>query len=363
MLLLAGATVALATGLPAQDSARSKEKKSKEMPSAETIAKRHKEADAQPLFASSAPLTFTLIANYKAISKDRDTLSTKRFAGRLVIANAAGTPETLAVAVRTRGHYRLAKCYFVPLRLEFPKKETKGTVFEDQRSLKLGTHCDASSEQIVLREYLAYQIHELVSPFYFQTRLARVTYVDSASGKTVDTKYGMFVENEDQMAARADGVLRELRRATFDDVEAAPLMNMSLFEYMIGNTDWSMYALHNVRMVQRPDGELIPVPYDFDFSGLVGARYATPDPKLPIRNVKERLFRGPCKTVDEWAPIVAPFQAAKSKVLALSDSIPSLEKGYAGDARRYLEDFYRTLDRASDFKGDIIDNCNRKGAS
>ena len=35
----------------------------------------------------------------------------------------------------------------------------------------------------------------------------------------------------------------------------------------------------------------MPVPYDFDWSGVVFTRYATTDPRLGIRTVQERLFR------------------------------------------------------------------------
>ncbi|MBV6522266.1 MAG: hypothetical protein MNPFHGCM_02412 [Gemmatimonadaceae bacterium] len=365
LLLAALALMLGADAMAGQDSGKKKSRdpaRLKEMPSDEDLAKRRAESEALPLFKSHDPLAFTLIANFRALSRDRDTLSTKRFAARLVVA---GTTDTIPMRLRTRGHYRLAKCSFVPLRMEFTKKTVDGSPFENEKSLKLGTHCqkDDLYEQYVLREYLVYRIQQLVSPIAFRVRLARVTYVDSASMNSQGTYWGLIVESEEHMAARFGGIVRELRRATFDDVEQVPLLGMSLFEYMIGNTDWSLYALHNVRVISTPSGEILPVPYDFDFSGLVDARYATPDPKLPIRNVRQRLFRGPCKAVEEWAPVVARFVGKKAEVMALYDSLPGLDKGYAQDAKEYLADFYRTIERPGDMRAEIVENCNRKGGT
>ncbi len=351
---------------PPKDSTKKKAPKDstkvKGIPTEKEIAERRIEAEGLPLFTSAEPLTFTLIANYKALSRNRDTLSTRRFPAKLILDGAS---DTMPVQLRTRGHYRLAKCSFVPLRIEFAKKDVKGTPFDGQKSLKLGTHCQGDNlyEQYVLREYQAYRVHAIVSPRGFRVRLARATYVDSASLKVIDTKWALMVESEDHMAARAGGVLRETRRALFDDVEQEPLMNMSVFEFMIGNTDWSIYALHNVRMVTTPTGQLLTIPYDFDFSGLVGTRYATPDPKMNIKTVRDRLYRGPCKPADELELTLAGFRSKKAHVLAVYDSLPGLDKGYAKDAKEYLGDFYRILDRAGDTRAYMIENCNRKGGT
>ena len=333
-----------------------------EMPSPEKLAERKLEADALPLFRDRAPLEFTLIANFKRLAKERDTLSTRRFAGTVIVAGEGGRVDTIPVKLRTRGHYRLARCSFVPLRVEFPGKASKGTPFEHEDALKLGTHCERSGEyeQYVLREYLAYRIHELVSPIGFRARLARATYVDSASAKPIDTRFALFLESEEHMAARAGGVVRPLRGALFEDVDSTALLNMTVFNYMIGGHDWSMYALHNVRLVVQPTGTLLPVPYDFDFSGLVETRYAIPDPRLGIRSVRARLNRGPCRTREQLEPTLARFRSVRSQVLALYDSLPGLDKRYAGDAKRYLGDFFDTIERPGLVKAALVDVCSRK---
>jgi hypothetical protein len=254
----------------------------------------------------------------------------------------------------------------VPLRVEFYKAGVKGTVFEGEQSLKLGAHCQNGNrefEQVVLREHLAYRIFNLITPNSNRTRLSQAVYVDSATGKPVDTRYALWIENDDQMAARVGGTLREIRNAMFDDVDQTTLLRMTVLEYMLSNHDWSMYALHNVRMVQLPGGELHPIPYDFDFSGLVNARYAIPPPQLNLRSVKERLNRGPCVSAQVLAPVLAEFRAQKEKVLALPASIPGYDGGNVRDAEDFLLQFFRTIDRPGDLKAELIDSCGRKGAA
>jgi hypothetical protein len=348
------------------DSASKKKKKDGSQPSsAEKLAALKAKAEALPLFRERAPLTFTLIANFKRIARERDTLSTRRFPGTLIVPGPEGRVDTIPVQLRTRGHYRLARCSFVPMRVEFPKKASRGTPIEGQDGIKLSTHCERNGEyeQYVLREYLAYRVHELVSPIGFRARLAHGTYVDSASGKTQVSRFAFFVVSEQEMAARAGGRVEQLRGALFADVDEEALLNMSVFNYMIGGHDWSMYALHNVRLVVSANGRVLPVPYDFDFSGLVNARYATPDPKLNIRSVRARLNRGPCRTREQLEPTLARFRSVRTAVLALYDSLPALDKGYASDAKDYLTDFFRTIDRPGDVKAELVDICSRQETS
>lgn len=345
--------------------AEKKQKADTAPPSPEKLAERKAEAEARALYTGMAPVEFTMTANFKSIGRDRDTLSTKRFAASVVTAGAGVRMDTIPVQLRTRGHFRLDRCSFVPLRVEFPKQETKGTVFEGVGAVKLGTHCekDSEMEEYQLREYAAYRIYNMLTPRSYRARIAKVTYVDSASGKPMDTKYGMFVENDKDLGDRMGGKIKELRKALFDDVDEESINILSIFEYMIGNTDWSLYALHNVRLLQTDDGMIYPIAYDFDFSGLVGARYATPDPKLNIRSVKDRLFRGPCRTPEQLEPVIAKFKSIKGPTLALYDSLPGLNGRYRDDAKEYLGNFFRIIERPGDVKAELIENCNRKGGA
>jgi len=341
----------------AADSARERQEK---------VTKDSLEAERLPLFAEEAPLAFTLIANFKQIGRDRDSTSKVRYPGTLVVTDAAGAERRLPVELRTRGHFRLRRstCAFVNLLVIFPGKKDalEGTPFADQKSLKLGGHCqdDPRYENVLRREYLAYRIFNEVSPRSFRARLATGTYVDSASGKPMTTRAALFLEHEDHVAARQGGRVREFRRALFADVEPVTLDQMSIFEYLIGNTDFSIYALHNVRLVVSEGGRVLPLAYDFDFSGLVSAPYSSPPPQLPIRTVRERLYRGPCRTWAELEPSLRRFTEREAAILALVDRLPGLPPNEAREVRDYLKGFFQVANDQKQAQHAFINECVKK---
>lgn len=297
------------------------------------------------LFGSDSVVTLTLVADFPAIFAERDTLHPKRFPG-VVRVGAPGAEQSVPVELHTRGHFRLRRdqCNFPPLRVVFDKG-TKQTVFDDQGGLKLITHCANSSkdhEQYVLREYLAYRAHALVTPGSFRVRLARVRYVPSRDTTKVIERYAFFLEGEKEMARRMGGKLLEAKHARYTDI-ADSAMALSMWEYFVGNTDWSLSALHNVRLVERGAAEVTAVPYDFDFSGFVGTRYATPDPRLGIRTVRDRLWRGPCTTTEEVRRASAPFLAQRAALEQLPRTLPEIDGGWAGSAQQYIRDFFDEL--------------------
>jgi len=329
------------------------------------VRERRRDAEGRRLFQSSDPLRFTLTADFRTVNKERDPGSTRRFPAVLRIAGDDGQDRSIPVKLRTRGHFRLMSrnCSFVPLRVEFPRQEAEGTVFEGAGSLKLGTHCedDQDYEQYTLREYLAYRIFNLLTPRSFRARLAKATHVDSTSGKTLATRYAMFIESEGDVARRLEGRIVPLPRTLFRDLDPETLTLMMLFEYMIGNTDFSIFALHNVRLVQDQARVLHPIPYDFDLAGVVNARYAVPDRQLHIATVLERLYRGPCRTVADLQPFLAAFRAKKADVMAVVDAVPDLDKASRRKAREYLEDFYRTINQPGSVKSQLVDKCAKNG--
>jgi hypothetical protein len=272
-------------------------------PSAERLRERREDAENRRLFQDEGTLEFTLAADFRSINRDRNPESTKEYPGTLTTVDDKGARVSMPVTLRARGHVRrnVRTCAFVPIRVEFTKGTRKDTVFERQTALKLVTHCQNSADydQHVLREYLAYRILNVLTPRSFRARLAKTTYVDSMSGETLMTRRSMFIEDDDDVARRLEGRVIQLPRAMFTNVDRATLDLMMLFQYMIGNTDFSLFALHNVRLIVTPDRTMPPVPYDFDISGLVRPPYGIPDKRLPIADVRERLYRGPCRSVDE----------------------------------------------------------------
>jgi len=330
-------------------------------PEPAVLQARRTEAEKRPLFDKTDPLAFTLTADFKTINKDRHPESTAKYPAVLSVTDDKGREQTIKVKLSPRGHFRrmARNCAFVPLRVEFAADEVAGTVFDGQSSLKLGTHCqdDKTYEQYTLREYLTYPLFNLVTPRSFRARLARATYVDEKSKKPITTRNAIFIEHENDVARRMGGRIVELPRTAFKDFDPATLHTMMLFEYMIGNTDFSLFANHNVRFVQDPSRTLYPVPYDFDLSGLVHAPYAMPDRRIGIRSVLDRVYRGPCLNPEELDSAIAQFRAKKSEMVALVEGTKEMDAAMRSEMKSYLEDFFRVVDKPSSLKVRTTDGC------
>ncbi|MEQ1870838.1 MAG: hypothetical protein ABL961_12530 [Vicinamibacterales bacterium] len=365
------AALVIALGLPsprvgAQTQAPPHAPATPEWPSAEQLRARRIAAEERALFSSDGTLAITLTSDFKSVQRDRDPKSTTLFPATLSVANRDGSIAALPVRIRTRGHVRrmLRTCSFAPLRVEFDPQTTAGTVFEGQRALKLGTHCrDADLfEQYMPREYVAYRIFNLLTPRSFRARLVDASYVDQGTGKKIAERQALFIEDDDDVARRMGGRSVDMEKLVFTRLERESLTLMTLFEYMIGNTDVSIYALHNARLIQLPNVALFyPVPYDFDYSGLVNARYAVPAKPLNLTSVLERAYMGPCRPLNELEPFFERLRAVRERAMDIVDTVPGLSESYRKDARKYLDAFYTTINTPRRARAAFVDRCNKVG--
>ena len=355
--------VALALAAPAmraQDSGPVKHRKppmsSEPWPDDEILRARAMAAQNRTLFQDGPPVEFTLAAEFALINKERTPNNAREFPGVLTVDGRA-----IPVKLGSRGHLRLnAKtCEFVPIKLEFATNLVAGTIFDGQTTLKLGTHCrnEPDFDQYVIREYLAYRLANLVTPLSFRARLARATYVDSRTGKTLAIHSALFLEHENDVARRLEG--REVRvpHMVFSDFDKGALTTTMMLEYMLGNTDYSIWSLHNVVIVTDKRRRFYPVPYDFDLSGMVNTKYAAPDERLHLRSVTERLYRGPCRTVDEFNAAAEPFRVHKADMLASIDAVSGLDGVVKNEMRDYLEGFFRRIATPQAIKRTFVDGC------
>lgn len=330
-------------------------------PEPDVIKSKKAEAEKLPLFQTTTPLEFTLTSSFSVLNKDHNPESAKRYPGVLTVAGTDGKPHDLKVQLSARGHFRrmARNCSWVPVRIEFEKEGLAGTPFEGQSTLKLGTGCEDSKEfeQITLREYLAYPLYAMTTPLSFRARLAKATYVEDKTQKKLTTRTALLIEHDSDVAKRFEGRIVEIPRIEFKDLDPESLTRSMLYEYAVGNTDVSIYALHNVKVVQRPDRKLYLAPYDFDLAGLVHAPYAVPDRRLGLRTVLDRLYRGPCRTVEEFEAIAAGFREKKADMLGLVDSMKELDGSNRNEMKDYLEAFFRAVDKPDSIKKNLVNGC------
>jgi len=302
----------------------------------------------KPLFASDEVLHLTLRGPIGHMSKS-DT--SKPVPGALTVIGSA--PETLPVQLSVRGLTRSKSevCPFPPLRVEFTKKPPANSLFRGQKGLKLVTHCRAPEnfQQYLLLEYGAYKMYKVLTPDSFNVRLAMIDYA-SEDDKAITSRLGFFIEDVDDVASRnGQKRLRGANRVSVRQIDPAASERYALFQYMIGNLDWAMNAApagadccHNSRLVGIKGATvgLVPVPYDFDFSGLVNAPYAVPPPVVKVANVRVRRYRGFCAHNAQAQAAAADLVAHRASLLAILDQIPQLDYTPRQRASSYLGDFF-----------------------
>lgn len=317
-------------------------------------------ASAEPalLFRTDTPLELTLKTNFKALHRSK----TKRsgFHPAVVTFNDGTGAREMDLRVRSRGHWRLKNCEMPPLLLNFSKPRTHGTPFEGLDRGRLVMHCRNNDEfdQYVLREYQLYRVWNQLTPLSHRARLARVTYVDSASGNPITTRYAFILEDDKEMAARNGGAILEAQGAKVGDLNSYHDALVGVFQYMVGNVDWSVAGLHNVILV-RKEVDVYATVYDFDFTGTVKTRYSTPDYRLPIRTVRQRLFRGYCAPPEDFERVFTWFNENKDAIYALySDEIGQLlNEQYRAETIKYYDDFYKTINDRGLARDRIIRAC------
>lgn len=275
-----------------------------------------------------------------------------------------GKRISIPLKVKTRGNFRRdrSNCYYPPLRLNFSKAKTPpNTLFTGQDKIKLVTPC--RDQKFVIREYLVYKLYNLITPLSFNARLVRVIYEDTEKGKTSDPLYGILLEDKKQMAKRNQGKIFSRNKVRPNKTEKSPFLKMAVFEYLIGNTDWSVQYQHNVKLIVQ-DSSIRPttVAYDFDHAGIVRAPYARPAEALKLVSIQERRYRGYCVSdMKEFEEVFADFNRLKPLIYSLYTENPLLEARYISTTVKFLDGFYETINNRKARLRDFRYPCNKNG--
>lgn len=322
-----------------------------------------------PLFDKQGTLAVRIEGPLETMVRERSDKD--YYDGRLILTDTAGGGDTaLDLRFRTRGNFRRRRniCWFPPVRLNFKKKQTEGTEFEGQNKLKLVTHCHPTRvnfQRYVLREYLAYKILELHTPYSFRTRLLRITWVDTDNGGRELERYGFLIEHEDELADRLNATRFGENATRYEALNLDQAAIATIFQYLIANTDFSLIqaapeepCCHNaIVMVSNDDGGQYTVPYDFDFAGIVDAPYAAPSPNMRIRDVKQRLYRGSCAINPAVPAAVELFLARREAVLDTILTQEGLTARERERTARYVNRFYETIADPAAVEQTFIKGC------
>ncbi len=251
------------------------------------------------------------------------------------------------ISVKARGNMRKKTCQFAPMKLNFSKKDLKSLGFEPVDKYKLVCQCAAgkSGEQLLLKEYLAYKLYNIITDNSFKVHLFTINYI-SPPCKKIKKRYGFLIESEKELAERLDGVELDTEDVNIEKVKRENIIEIGMFQYMIGNTDYSTLEMHNLIAIEKKKSDLaVLVAYDFDYSGLVDAKYAIPNPVLPTKDVKERWFNIKGCSRKEIETQFEHFREHKDEIINYCKEFKILNKKSYYSSLDYISEFFEIIDK------------------
>jgi hypothetical protein len=314
--------------------------------------------DSARFFMDEKPIELTLSSDLKTLLGKRNQRAYQP--ATVTIRFADSTSVTEEIRIQPRGKFRLENCYMPPLYLNFKNKTSPKTHSLGKIKLVCGCATGSDDEQLIIKEFLSYKIYNMLTPKSFRVRLAKVNYEDTRGKVKKYSQYGFLLEDVDDMAARNKCKEVEGRPFNTESTDRQQMTLVAIFEYMIGNSDWSVPNYHNIKLM-RPvtDSVSLPyaVPYDLNHSGLVNASYAVPPEELGTKSVTERVYRGFPRSMEELEEVIDIFKSKKDKTLSLIKNCEWLNARYKKEVTNFLEDFYKTIDSKSSVKNVFITNA------
>ena len=320
-----------------------------------------------PLFTSNDILDVRIRAPFTTIMRERSVEEDRP--ATLTYSDAEGGEITLDIGIRSRGNFRRKEetCKWAPLRLDFKKSDVKDTLFKGSDKLKLVTHCNKGPSvytQALLSEHLAYRIFNVLTDNSFRVRLLRITYVNADKNDREHTTFGFLIEHKDQVAKRIGLKVNETPSTETRFLEPRHTNLSSVFQYMIGNTDFSPIraapgepCCHNFVLFGEDAGGILPIPYDFDMSGIVDAPHSVPSVNFNIRDVRERLYRGRCYNNEHVPESVRTFIARKEAIYDLVTANEFYKAKTRKQTLRFLDSFYATIESPDRVQSELVAAC------
>jgi len=346
------------------------------------------------LFENQEILSLKLQYANKQVKKETDK---KNGIKTDLIYRYNATWDTIPISLRARGNFRRASCYFPPLKMYLEKDVAAKTMFEGHKQLKVVLPCllQNRSNDDILKEYLAYKIYELISPIHFKTRLVTLKYLDTRGEKSEihplaaflpeDLSTELYDENEEAFAfkkpkeyqlkailiedekivAKRHGA-KVMKRFVhpLNQEETASVTN-AFFQFMIGNTDFSTAYRHNQKLLFI-NKKIVPLPYDFDMSGLVDASYAVVsninNTQLDITEVTDRKYRGFKRELSTLQEVRRLYLDKKPEIMKLIND----HSTYFEDTRQfqkaqnYIANFFEIIGADAKFTSQIVKEARVK---
>ena len=317
-------------------------------------------ADSKNIFESDEIMNITIESDFKNLVKRKykdeyQPAILRYYPNDTVVVNRN-------ITIKPRGNMRKGSCFFPPLKLNFSKKETVLKQMKEFDKMKMVLDCKRGKiyEQYLISEYYTYKILNMLTDYSFRVRLIKVTYIDTSEKYKTAIRFAFLIESKEQLAERLNAIPIDNKNVRDNYTDVSTLANAYLFQYLIGNTDWSIPGRHNIQMIKSKDPTLpkpYVIPYDFDYAGIVNTNYAIPDENLGTESVTERVYRGVCIPEAEIKKAAKHFTDKKEQIYQQYENSDLLDKNNKRFTLNYLDEFFRIIENENGLKRNIIDSC------
>lgn len=159
------------------------------------------------------------------------------------------------VKISTRGESRKKICFFPPFALDFKKADPASPYSENMGKLKFVTQCKNNkiNEQYLLKEYICYKLLNILTDYSYRVRLVQIEFIDDEGKTKPYINYGFIIETNDHISERISAYPVELKGIRLKQTDYDAVRLMTVYQFMIGNTDWDLPSLHNVRLFKLQD--------------------------------------------------------------------------------------------------------------
>ena len=294
----------------------------------------------------SEVLDLTITTNLNAIKDNRR--SAVEYTATIQFKDGDQKLQSWETGVSLRGNFRRMKCADIPpLKLNFKKKELTAAGLAKFDDYKLVTHCVEERKQakeLVLKEYLAYKLYNGITDHSYRVQLLNITFIDQQSGDKIKQS-GFLIEDTAELRHRIGAEkVKEKINVPYAQFNSAQVREVALFQYFIGNSDWDLSVSRNVKYVLK-DHQILAIPYDFDFSGLVDAPYAlVANPKLGIYSIKERVYLGFDEDEQMLRESLESLKSKKSTLQQIVKDFNPLKKKAKREILTYLNTFFDNVE-------------------
>jgi hypothetical protein len=258
------------------------------------------------------------------------------------------------IRLKTRGVFRNQYCSFPPIELNFKKTDFGYSDLNRISKLKLVVPCSSGKdkEEYILREYLTYKLFNVLTDTSFRVRLLTVKYIDTQKKRKPFKQFGFFIEPVEMITSRTNSNRVKSMTLTQKSIVPAIMDRLAIFNYMIGNYDWSVPGQHNILVLNFPGidpfGRGIAIPYDFDWTGVVNAAYAIPAEIVGTKDVRERIFTGVCRRKEVFQADLELFLRKKQEFYKVINDFPYINQRSKKDITGYLDEFFDQLEGKRD---------------